>query len=172
MKIIAPSVCILAVSNSPDILGRLEFTGRICYTFEEKITADSAVPFLDRIVRSGCHSDIEHASAAAHIVCDRGVSELVRRRLASFSQESPRCADYSGTRFAWKIMVISLCFRPEGSPDYMLRLDARNLSVTCTGSSLPCSRTRMPLSSGICRNRPGDARNEQATLPCATAATP
>jgi thymidylate synthase (FAD) len=125
MKIIAPSARLLAVDNGPDILGRLEFAGRICYKSEEKITADSAVPFLDRIVRSGHHSVIEHASATAHIVCDRGVShELVRHRLASFSQESTRYADYSGKRFGREITVIRPCFWAEGSSAYMLWLDA------------------------------------------------
>ncbi|MDR2604360.1 MAG: FAD-dependent thymidylate synthase [Desulfovibrio sp.] len=125
MKIIAPSARILAVDDAPDILGRLEFAGRICYKSEENITADSAVPFLDRIVRSGHHSVIEHASATAHIICDRGVShELVRHRLASFSQESTRYADYSGKRFGREITVIRPCFWPEGSPAYMIWLDA------------------------------------------------
>jgi thymidylate synthase (FAD) len=125
MRIIAPSARILAVEDGPDILGRLEFAGRICYRSEEKITADSAVPFLDRIVRSGHHSVIEHASASAHIVCDRGVShELVRHRLASFSQESTRYADYSGKRFGREITVIRPCFWPEDSAAYMLWLDA------------------------------------------------
>ncbi|MDR2123889.1 MAG: FAD-dependent thymidylate synthase [Desulfovibrio sp.] len=125
MRIVAPSARILAVEDGRDILGRLEFAGRICYKSEDKISKDSAAPFLDRIVRSGHLSVIEHASAAAHIVCDRGVShELVRHRLASFSQESTRYADYSGKRFGREITVIRPCFWPEGSPAYMLWLDA------------------------------------------------
>ncbi|MDR1686890.1 MAG: FAD-dependent thymidylate synthase [Desulfovibrio sp.] len=125
MKIIAPSARILAVDDGRDILCRLEFAGRICYKSEEKITADSAVPFLDRIVRSGHHSVIEHASATVHIVCDRGVShELVRHRMASFSQESTRYADYSGKRFGREITVIRPCFLAEDSPAYKIWLEA------------------------------------------------
>jgi thymidylate synthase (FAD) len=125
MKIIAPSASILAMDDGPDILARLELAGRTCYKSEGNITADSAAPFLERIVRSGHHSVIEHASATVRIVCDRGVShELVRHRLASFSQESTRYADYSGKRFGKEITVIRPCFWPEDSPAYRLWFDA------------------------------------------------
>jgi thymidylate synthase (FAD) len=125
MKVIAPSARILAMEDGPVVLERLEHAGRTCYKSEDKITAGSAAPFIDRIMRSGHHSVIEHASATALIVCDRGVShELVRHRPASFSQESTRYADYSGARFGKEITVIRPLFWPEDSPAYALWLEA------------------------------------------------
>jgi thymidylate synthase (FAD) len=49
------------------------------------------------IIRSGHHSVLEHASASYRIICDRGVThEIVRHRLASYSQESTRYCNYYG----------------------------------------------------------------------------
>jgi thymidylate synthase (FAD) len=55
------------------------------------------------------------------IICDRGVThELVRHRLASFSQESTRYANYGSGRFGGEITVIRPCFWPEDSAPYAL----------------------------------------------------
>jgi thymidylate synthase (FAD) len=126
MKIISPSAQIIAgLDDGPEILRRLESAGRICYKSEDKISDDSAAPFVTRLIKSGHHSVIEHASATVHIVCDRGVThELVRHRLASFSQESTRYADYSGKCFGREITVIRPCFWTEDSPAYRIWLDA------------------------------------------------
>jgi thymidylate synthase (FAD) len=49
-------------------------------------------------------------------VCDRGVShEIVRHRIASFSQESTRYCNYSKDKFGREITVISPCFWSIGS---------------------------------------------------------
>lgn len=56
---------------------------------------------------------------SVRFTCDRGVShELVRHRLASFSQESTRYANYSHNKFGREITVIKPCFWDEGSPEY------------------------------------------------------
>lgn len=78
------------------IVKRLETYGRTCYKSEEKITNDSFNRFLRKIIDSGHHSVLEHESISVRIICDRGVShEIVRHRLASYSQESTRYCDYS-----------------------------------------------------------------------------
>lgn len=75
----------------------LEAAGRVCYKSEEKITDTSFVDFLERIVRKGHESVLEHSMLTVRFICDRGVShELVRHRLASFSQESTRYCNYDG----------------------------------------------------------------------------
>lgn len=100
MRILHPSFKILSEFNREYILKLIESAGRTCYRSEDKITGDSASDFVQRIVRSGHLSVIEHVSVTVRIVCDRGVShELVRHRLASYSQESTRYCNYAKKQF-------------------------------------------------------------------------
>ena len=93
INLIKPSVTILY--HTPDPIQFIERCGRICYKSEDKITDDSARKFVSGLIKSGHHSVIEHVTISCHIICDRGVShELVRHRLASFSQESTRYCNY------------------------------------------------------------------------------
>ncbi|MDR1856504.1 MAG: FAD-dependent thymidylate synthase [Desulfovibrio sp.] len=125
MKIIAPSSEILAMDDGEELLRRIEVAGRVCYKSEDRITRDSAAPFVARILASGHHSVIEHVSATVRIICDRGVThELVRHRLASFSQESTRYANYSKGKFGGEITVIRPCFWPEDSEAFALWREA------------------------------------------------
>jgi thymidylate synthase (FAD) len=152
MKILAPSAQIIAgMEDGPEMLRRIESAGRTCYKSEEKITGDSAAPFVERILRSGHHSVLEHVSASVRFICDRGVShELVRHRLASFSQESTRYANYSQARFGKEITVIRPCFWPENSPAYALWVDAMQraedvyLALLAAGASAQEARSVLP----------------------------
>jgi len=95
MKVVYPSVEILTPIDPPALLARLERAGRTCYKSESHITSVSASKFVRGLVKSGHHSVIEHESISVRLVCDRGVShELVRHRLASYSQESQRYVKY------------------------------------------------------------------------------
>jgi len=95
MKLVKPSTTILTKVNPTKVLQSIEKAGRTCYKSEDKITADSAGAFVRRIIKSGHHSVLEHESISVKITCDRGVShELVRHRIASFSQESTRYCSY------------------------------------------------------------------------------
>lgn len=77
----------------------LERAGRICYKSEDRITATSASAFVAMIENRGHLSVLEHCTASAHLVCDRGVThELVRHRIASFSQESTRYCNYTKSK--------------------------------------------------------------------------
>ncbi len=54
-------------------------------------------------------------------VCDRGVShELVRHRLAAYSQESTRYANYSKEKFGNEITVVKPSFWEENSEEYKI----------------------------------------------------
>ena len=56
------------------------------------------------ILKRGHESVLEHASATARFICDRGVThEIVRHRIASYSQESTRYCDYEGGHVAFVI---------------------------------------------------------------------
>ena len=93
MKLIKPSVEILAMTMWP--LELIEKAGRTCYKSENKIIPKSEIDFANMILKRGHESVIEHASATVRFICDRGVThEIVRHRLASYSQESTRYCDY------------------------------------------------------------------------------
>jgi len=94
MKIIKPSV-VVEDFNAETMIRKIEMAGRTCYKSEAKITTNSANNFIKRIIKNGHLSVLEHEKITARIICDRGVShELVRHRIASYSQESTRYVDY------------------------------------------------------------------------------
>jgi len=89
------------------MLERIEKAGRTCYKSEEKITEDSARKFVQAIIKRGHESVLEHEKITVRIICDRGVShEIVRHRLASYSQESTRYCNYGNEKFGNEITVI------------------------------------------------------------------
>ena len=91
MNIIEPSVELVDDFDAAAIMRKLERAGRVCYKSEGNIKPDSAEKFIRGIIKRGHESVIEHASVSFKIVCDRGVThELVRHRVASYSQESTR----------------------------------------------------------------------------------
>lgn len=76
----------------------IELAGRVCYKSEDRITEDSAERFCKSLLERQHESVIEHVGASVRFITDRGVShELVRHRLASFSQESTRYVNYCKT---------------------------------------------------------------------------
>jgi thymidylate synthase (FAD) len=83
------SVELLAIT--PDAEALIERAGRICYASEPK--GDPGA-FIRRRLAEGHESIIEHASATVLVECSRACShQLVRHRLASYSQESQRYVD-------------------------------------------------------------------------------
>jgi len=101
MEIINPSYEILDDLDYGTILKKIERCGRVSYKSEDRITPDSAEKFVRNILKSGHESVIEHQSITIKFICDRGVShELVRHRLASFTQESTRYVNYTKKGFA------------------------------------------------------------------------
>ncbi len=100
MRLIKPSFEILTPIDRSQILKAIEMAGRTCYKSEDKITDDSASKFVKMIVGRGHLSVVEHQSVSVKFICDRGVShELVRHRIASYSQESTRYCNYSKDKF-------------------------------------------------------------------------
>lgn len=121
MKTILPSIEVLDAISGEKILKKLELIGRVCYKSEEKITEESAQAFLNNILSSGHESVIEHEKISVRVICDRGVShEIVRHRIASYSQESTRYCNYTKEKFGEEITVIKPLFWEEGSKEYGL----------------------------------------------------
>lgn len=105
MKVIDPSVSLEWIT--PLALKMVERAGRTCYKSECSITDDSASKFIVMIKQRGHESVVEHAVASFRIICDRGVShEIVRHRIASFSQESTRYCNYSKDKFGKEVTFI------------------------------------------------------------------
>jgi len=124
MKLINPYFEILSKVDGEEILKSIEIAGRTCYKSEDKITEDSAKKFVQMILHERHHeSVIEHEKVTVKVVCDRGVShEIVRHRLASYSQESTRYCNYSIDKFDNQITFIIPCWLdiPEGEYDQRL----------------------------------------------------
>jgi len=99
MEMVEPVVKALRSFEIYD-LTYLEIAGRTCYKSESEYDINSATDFVRMIIRSGHHSVIEHVGATVLIRTGRGVThELVRHRLASFSQESTRYVRYSDVEY-------------------------------------------------------------------------
>lgn len=93
--------------DGQQILKKIEKIGRVCYKTEDKINSEFAEAFVERIMKRGHLSVIEHQNISVRIVTDRGVThEIVRHRLASYSQESTRYCNYSGERFGNELTII------------------------------------------------------------------
>ena len=111
MKIIEPSVHLEDEINGQAILKKLERIGRTCYKSENNITDDSAERFVKNIMNKNHMSVLEHESISVRVICDRGVShEIVRHRIASYSQESTRYCNYSNDKFGNELTFIKPIF--------------------------------------------------------------
>ena len=121
MKIIEPSVELVDDFDAVAVMKKIERAGRVCYKSEGNIKTDSAEKFIRNIIKRGHESVIEHAAVSFKIICDRGVThELVRHRLASFSQESTRFCDYSAGKFGGELTFIRPCFWSDDDENFKL----------------------------------------------------
>lgn len=96
MEIVKPYAMLM--TEEPDgvsWLRQLEYYGRISWKSEDKMTDESAPRFIKMLLTKGHESVIEHVSVTVLFVVDRGVShEIVRHRIASYTQESTRYCNY------------------------------------------------------------------------------
>lgn len=125
MKVIKPYYVIEDVIDAPKILGAIERAGRTCYKSEGSIKEGSAEKFIASIIKRGHESVLEHEKLTVRFICDRGVThEIVRHRVASYSQESTRYCNYSGDKFGNELTFIKPCFWNEGDEGYRLWAEA------------------------------------------------
>ena len=119
MNIIKPSVEILTPIDADTIYKRLERCGRVCYRSEHRIADGSAEKFLSGIIKSGHESVLEHYSITFKVICDRAVShQIVRHRIASYSQESQRYCNYTKDGFQNEVTFIQPVSMEPGTPVY------------------------------------------------------
>ena len=124
----------------------------------------SAIEFVERIKKNQHESVLEHAVAGFSIVTDRGVShELVRHRIASFSQESQRFVNYSKEQFDSEITFINpfegdeeeinnLCWQTEMEwvEDSYLEMIKTGITPEIARSVLPnCTKTEIGMTANF-----------------------
>ena len=107
MRFVEPSFEILDILDGCDLIRRIEFAGRTCYKSEAIISENSAEAFVRKIIMNGHESVLEHEKITVKVICDRGVShEIVRHRIASYSQESTRYCNYANDKFGSELTFI------------------------------------------------------------------
>lgn len=109
MNVIEQSYEILTPIDGKEILKKIESYARVCYKSEGLITEDSYLNFIEKVVLTNNHeSVIEHEYVTVRFIIDRGLShELVRHRIANFTQSSTRYCNYSKGKFNSEISVIN-----------------------------------------------------------------
>jgi len=109
VQIVEPSAHLEDEIDGEEILRKIERAGRTCYRSEDRITPDSSHRFVKMLLDRGHESVLEHEKVTVRIVCDRGIShEIVRHRVASYSQESSRYCNYSKGQFGGEITVVPM----------------------------------------------------------------
>ena len=115
MRTVKPSVELTFIT--PNAAQLIEVAGRTAYKSEDKITDDSAEKFVRMVMKRGHLSVIEHAYATFRIVTDRGIThEIVRHRIASYTQESSRYCNYSKDKFGKELTLVPPSFKTEEGP--------------------------------------------------------
>ena len=118
MIISQPKVYVPDNELQNEVIRKLERYARVCYKSEEKMEKSNSSSFLSSIINKGHESIIEHEKATVMFIVDRGIShEIVRHRLAAYSQESTRYCNYSSDKFSNEISVIEPFFFI-GKPSY------------------------------------------------------
>lgn len=112
------------------IIRKIESAARTCYKSEpaSEGNQDASRAFVRKLVQVLKHESVmEHASITVRFICDRGVShELVRHRLAAYSQESTRYCNYAGYKFGGHITLI----HPAGlTPNQRFRRECLYLEI-------------------------------------------
>jgi thymidylate synthase (FAD) len=109
--VIKPNFFIESEIDGEQILKHIEKAGRTCYKSEGRIGETSAAEFIKKLMNVNHESVIEHYSITVRVICDRGVThEIVRHRIASYSQESTRYCNYGKDKFSNQITFIEPCF--------------------------------------------------------------
>lgn len=151
MRIIEPSWQFEEEINPKAIMEKIERAGRTCYKSEGRIGDGTAERFIAGIINRGHESVLEHASITVRMICDRGVShELVRHRIASYSQESTRYCNYTNDKHGGELTFIKPCFWHQDDPCFeewlrlMDRVELLYLFMVNNGATPEQTRSILP----------------------------
>ncbi len=94
MKLINPSVNLIKQNPGlPGIYQIIEKIGRVCYKSEDKITEDSAKPFVERMVKSGHNAMLEHGTV--YLAAPYNNEDLLFWKVANSPYSKGVCDDKS-----------------------------------------------------------------------------
>ena len=99
MKVVPASFAILDELDRQSMATRIEYCGRLCYKSEDRISEDSAVPFVQGIIRHGHNSVMEMAALTLRVEVD---SESL---ISQFLNVIPRFIQFD--RLEKKVLLIS-----------------------------------------------------------------
>ena len=123
MKIVKSKAEILTDISEGGVkeLKLIELAGRTAYKSEDNISDDisSAKRFVHMIIKLGHESVLEHSLLTVRFTCDRGVShEIVRHRMAAYTQESTRYCNYASGKFGREITFVEPSTLSKDSIEY------------------------------------------------------
>lgn len=120
MIIEKPSYKIITKINDKKILQHLENAGRICYKSEKKVTKESYNSFITNLIKRGHESVLEHFSLTIKFNCSIGISrELIRHRMASYSEMSTRYCNFTSDKFENKLTFIEPAWLKKAPKSYI-----------------------------------------------------
>lgn len=107
MQIIEPSVEFITDLSILDPKVIVD-AGRTCYKANKlDYTPEEVDKFIRKLISCEHESPLEHLSFTVKFITDRGIShELVRHRLAAFTQESTRYVNYMKEKFGSEIACV------------------------------------------------------------------
>lgn len=99
MRIGKQKVELLNPQSYEELTEKIEIAGRVCYQSEPKGYPENE-KFIRMIIKRGHESVLEHGSLTFKVRTNRAIAnEIVRHRLASYSQESTRYVKYDDIEF-------------------------------------------------------------------------
>ena len=110
MKILDAKYEILTDIDSDKIIMNLGTYAGVCYKGQNSNPSlENAKRVISNCIKDGHESVIEHEKLTVKFFVDRGIThELVRHRLASFTQESTRYCNYSNDKFGNDVTFIDI----------------------------------------------------------------
>lgn len=147
MRIGKQKVELLNPQSYEELTEKIEIAGRVCYQSEPKGDPEK---FIRMIIKRGHESVLEHGSLTFKLRTNRAIAnEIVRHRLASYSQESTRYVKYDDIEFipgeklkdpnlenlllsaelAYKLLLTT-DFKPEEARDILPNATATTLVMT------------------------------------------
>lgn len=109
MRIIAPSFQILDQFDQQSLAVRIEYCGRICYKSEDRITQESALPFVEKMAEHGHNSVLEMGVVTLELCADdKTVTDLFLRqpKYLHISREENRLLITASIR-AWRELLVN-----------------------------------------------------------------
>ena len=112
MILVKPYAKIMEPERLATALTRIEYAARVSHRSEDE-TSQNTERFIRAVVLAhGDWSVTEHVSCSVEFLVDRGIThEIVRHRIAAYTQESTRFVNYA------KKMPPSFIYPKEGEPD-------------------------------------------------------